>query len=217
MSQLALPISWSRRGGRESLLIHPANAEAIALLRDQPSWPSHCMLLVGPAKSGRTLIGQLFEAESGTSVLDDADQADEQRLFHLWNEARDGGHKLLLIAAEAPPVWQPHLPDLRTRLATAAVARIAPPDEAIAAALIVHGLETAGSAFAPDVPEYVARRTPRCYEAIDTIVARLNALSLASGQKLSVASVRQAFGSDGFREEEAAPETDKQQGSDHSG
>jgi predicted nucleic acid-binding protein len=193
MSQLPLPMAWSRRGGGESLLIHGANAEAIGFLRDWTSWPSHCALLVGPRKSGRTLMGQLFEAETGAMVVDDADQAAEERLFHLWNEARDSGRALLLIAAEAPPVWRIALPDLRTRLATAAVARIGPPDEAISAALIAHELELAGSAFAPDVPEFVARRTPRCYEDIDALVTRLNSLSLASGQKLSVGLARQTL------------------------
>jgi hypothetical protein len=193
MSQLPLPMAWTRRGGGESLLIHGANAEAIAFLRRWISWPSHCALLVGPRKSGRTLMGQLFEAETGALVIDDADQADEERLFHFWNQARDNGHILLMIATEPPPTWDIRLPDLRTRLATAAVARIGPPDEAISAALIAHELALAGSAFAPDVPEFVARRTPRCYEDIDALVARLNSLSLSSGQKLSVGLARQTL------------------------
>ncbi|MBT2189361.1 DnaA ATPase domain-containing protein [Sphingobium nicotianae] len=192
MSQLPLPMAWSRRGGQE-LLIHGANAAAIAFLRDRLSWPSHCTVLVGPPKSGRTLIGEHFAAEAGATIVDDADRADEERLFHLWNEVRDSAGVLLLIATEPPPVWRIALPDLRTRLATAHVARINPPDEAIAAALIAHGLELAGSAFAPDVPEYLARRTPRCYEDIDAVVTRLNTLSLASGGKLSIASARQAL------------------------
>ena len=192
MSQLPLPIDLVRRGGQE-VLIHGANAAAIALLRDWLSWPSHCTILVGPPRSGRTLIGRLFGAETGATVVDDADQADEERLFHLWNEAKDRAAVLLLIAAAPPPLWKIALPDLRTRLATAAVARIDPPDEAISAALIAHGLELAGSAFAPDVPEYLARRTARCYEDIDAVVTRLNALSLASGGKLSVASAQQAL------------------------
>lgn len=192
MTQLPLPMIWSRRGGQE-LLIHGANAAAIDFLRNPVSWPSHCSLLVGPSKSGRTLIGQHVEAETGAIVVDDADRGDEQRLFHLWNEAKDSARALILIASEPPPVWKIALPDLRTRLATAAIMRIDPPDEAIAGALIAHGLELAGSAFAPDVPEYLARRTARCYDDIDAVVIRLNALSLASGGKLSVASVRQAL------------------------
>jgi len=193
MSQLPLPIAWSRRGGRESLLVHEGNRAAVAALRTPALWPSHCAILAGPARSGRSLVGELVESEGGITVIDDADEAPEQSLFHAWNNAKDAGHTLLLIAREAPPVWQVALPDLRTRLATAAIVRIEPPDEAVSAALIAHGLELAGSAFAPDVPEFLARRTARCYEAVDAVVARLNAVSLSSGGKLSIASARQAL------------------------
>jgi hypothetical protein len=193
MVQLPLPMGWSRRGGGGSLLIHQGNADAAALLRDRHSWPSHCALLVGPARSGRTLLGQMIGQETGAIILDDADRADETLLFNLWNETLDSARTLLLIVSEAPPAWHIALPDLRTRLATASVARIGPPDEAVGAALIAHGLELAGSAFAPDVPEFLARRTARCYEDIDAVVAHLNTVSLASGQKLSVASARQAL------------------------
>jgi len=196
MSQLPLPIGWSGQGGTERLLVHTANGDALALLRDWRRWPSPCTLLVGPPRSGRSLAGGVFLAESGGMLVDDAERESEERLFNLWNEARDSGRPLLLITTQAPPVWRVALPDLRTRLATAAIARIAQPDEAVAAALIVHGLERAGSAFAPDLPDYLARRTERCYAAIDDVLARLNSLSLATGQKLSVALARQRLCND---------------------
>jgi hypothetical protein len=192
MSQLPLPIGLSRRGA-EGLLVHAGNADALGLLRDWQRWPSPCTLLVGPPRSGRSLTGEIFANESGGLVVDDADHESEERLFNLWNEARDSGRPLLLIAAEAPPAWKITLPDLRTRLATAAIARILPPDEAAAAALIVNGLERAGSAFAPDLPDFLARRTARCYASIDAVLGQLNAISLARGQKLSVALARQSL------------------------
>jgi hypothetical protein len=195
MSQLPLPIGWSRRGA-ESMLVHAANAGALALLRDWRRWPSPCTLLVGPPRSGRTLAGEVFVSESGGLLVDNAEHESEERLFNLWNEARDTGRPLLLIASEPPPTWQIKLPDLRTRLATAAIARILPPDEAVAAALIVNGLERAGSAFAPDLPDFLARRTARCYATIDAVLAQLNNLSLARGQKVSVAMARQALRND---------------------
>lgn len=193
MTQLPLPIAWSQRGDTGSLLMTPANADALALVRDWARWPSPCSLLVGPSRSGRSLIGRLFVSESGGALIDDADVADETALFNRWNEARDSGTPLLLIAREAPPAWAVRLPDLRTRLATAAIARILPPDEAVAAALVAHGLEQAGSAFAPDLPEYVARRVTRWYETLDSVVAALNAESLATGRKLTVAMAKTAL------------------------
>jgi len=188
--QLPLPMAWSGRDEKGHLLIHAGNADAVALLRSWPRWPSPCTLLVGPRRSGRSLLGRLFEAETGGMTVDEAERCDEARLFNLWNEARDGGWPLLLIADDALVPWRIALPDLRTRIGTAALARIVVPDEAAAAALIAHGLETAGSAFAPDLPDFLARRTARCYETIDSVVTRLNAASLASGQKLSIVSAK---------------------------
>jgi hypothetical protein len=193
VSQLPLPIALGARGETDRLLVTTANEAALALLRDWRRWPSPASLLVGAPKSGRSLMGRLFVAESGGTLVDDAEQADEQHLFNLWNLARETGKPLLLIVREAPPVWAITLPDLRTRLATAAIARIGPPDESICAALVARGLEIAGSAFAADVPEYVARRVTRCYEDIDKVVAWLNAESLASGRKLARVSARAAL------------------------
>jgi chromosomal replication initiation ATPase DnaA len=198
MTQLTLPIAWSQRMDASRLLITPCNAAAFALLRDWANWPSPCTLLVGPRKSARTLMGRLFESESGGMLVDDAETRDEEELFHLWNDARDTGRPMLVIAQNIPPAWPIHLPDLRTRLATAALARVLPPDENVSAALITHGLERAGSAFAPDLPDFVARRVTRYYETVDNVIACLNAESLASGRKLTVASARVALERDGF-------------------
>ncbi|HZV56086.1 MAG TPA: chromosomal replication initiator DnaA [Sphingobium sp.] len=198
MIQLPLPMAWGEQGEADRLLMTPANAQAVTLLRDWARWPSPATLLVGPPRSGRSLMGRLFVAESGGALVDDADQADEEQLFNQWNMARDSGRPLLLIAREAPPLWAVALPDLRTRLATAAVARIAPPDEAIAAALIAQGLVRAGSAYAPNLPEFVARRVTRCYQSIDRVVSALNAESLSSTRKLTVAMARAALGAAGL-------------------
>jgi len=198
MIQLPLPMAWGEQGEADRLLMTPANAQAVTLLRDWARWPSPATLLVGPPRSGRSLMGRLFVAESGGALVDDADSADEEQLFNQWNMARDSGRPLLLIAREAPPLWAVALPDLRTRLATAAVARIAPPDEAIATALIAQGLARAGSAYAPNLPEFVARRVTRCYQSIDRVVSALNAESLSSARKLTVATARAVLGAAGL-------------------
>lgn len=198
MIQLPLPMAWGEQGEADRLLMTPANAQAVSLLRDWARWPSPATLLVGPPRSGRSLMGRLFVAESGGALVDDADSADEEQLFNQWNMARDSCRPLLLIAREAPPLWAVALPDLRTRLATAAVARIAPPDEAITAALIAQGLARAGSAYAPNLPEFVARRVTRCYQSIDRVVSALNAESLSSARKLTVAMARAALGAAGL-------------------
>jgi hypothetical protein len=217
MSQFPLPIDWSERRDTGRLLVTAANADALAVLRDWQRWPSPATLLVGPPKSGRTMLGRLFIAEAGGTLVDDADRADETTLFNLWNTARDDNKLLLLIAREAPPLWAVGLPDLQTRLATAAVARIADPDEGAVAALIAHGLERAGSAFAPGLPEFIARRVTRCYETVDKVVGVLNADSLASTRKLTIASARSALGNAGLLAPDMAVDGDESEGAETGG
>lgn len=196
MSQLALPLDWQRSGEGERLLLCEANADAVALLRDWPRWPGPAAVLAGPRRSGRSTLGRLFASESNGQVIDDADEADEQALFHAWNEAQASGRPLLLIAREAPPAWAITLPDLRTRLATAAIARIGPPDEALAADLIALGLARLGTRFAPDAPAFVARRIERCYEAVDQVIVSLNAFAISRNCKISVAVASEMLAGD---------------------
>ena len=187
MSQLALPLDWQRRGEGEGLLLCDANADALALLKGWRQWPGPAAVLVGPPRSGRSTIGRLFTRESGGTVIDDAEKAGDEALFHHWNRAQEASAPLLFIAARPPAQWAITLPDLKTRLATAAVAQILPPDEALLAALLAHDLARLGAAFAPDVPAFVARRCERDYLAISNIAEKLNAIAISQNCKISVA------------------------------
>jgi hypothetical protein len=195
--QLPLPIDWRSSGQRGAIILGTGNRAAIDLLSAPALWPSHCMLLVGPPRSGRSTLAAGIAAQGLAEVIDDADRQDEALLFHRWNiarEAADGaGHPLILVAADAPPRWAITLPDLRSRLSTAGVARITAPDEAMVEAMIVQGLDEAGTAFAPDVPRYLAPRLPRCYETVDAVVAALNRDSLSSARKISLPRARQVL------------------------
>src|SRR3546814_15275175 len=88
-------------------------------------------ILVGPRKSGRSLLARIFGAKSHGSIIDDADRVAETDLFHAWNRAQAERHPLLMVTEQAPPEWKVRLPDLRSRLAASAVARLGAPDDEI--------------------------------------------------------------------------------------
>ncbi|HEX7820453.1 MAG TPA: chromosomal replication initiator DnaA, partial [Sphingobium sp.] len=121
------------------------------------------------------------------------DSKDEAMLFHRWNSAREGRQRLILVAAEAPPRWPIALPDLRSRLSAAGVARITAPDEGMIEAMIAQGLAESGTGFAMDVPRYLAPRLPRCYQSVEAAVVALNGDSLSSGRKISLARAREVL------------------------
>lgn len=189
--QIPLPIDWTRQGARNTVILGEANREALEILTQPQHWPSHCMILAGPRRSGRSAIAAAMEAMGVVRVIDDADRAPENALFHSWNASREAGQSLLLVAEAPPPIWAVALPDLRSRLAAAGIARIHGPDETLVEALIAQGLAHAGTAFGPDVPSYLAARLPRCYQEIDTAIAALNNDSLSSGRKISLLKAKE--------------------------
>lgn len=190
MIQIPLPIDWTSRGERNTVIMGEANREALDLLTSPQHWPSHCLILAGPRRSGRSTIAAAMHGAGTMRVIDDADQADEAALFHSWNAAREAGQPLLLVAEAPPPIWAIALPDLKSRLAAAGIARIHAPDEALVEALIGQGLAQAGTAYGQDVPGYLAARLPRCYQSIDAAIAALNTDSLSSGRKISLMKAR---------------------------
>lgn len=201
--QLPLPIDWRSIGAGGSVVIGEGNRDALELLARPELWPSHCLLLVGPPRSGRSTIAAGTARQAGIEVIDDAPLQDEAALFHRWNTVRESNGRLLLVACDAPPRWQISLPDLRSRLSAAGVARIYPPDEAMMDAMIVQGLAATGTAFGADLPHYLAQRLPRCYQTIEAAVALLNSESLSSGRKISLQKARQILeGSDLLSTEE---------------
>src|SRR3546814_7116640 len=93
-------------------------------------WPVRASLLTGPPKSGRSHLGRIFQHWSSGDVIDDADLADEQMIFHAWNRAQELRRPLLIIASAAPPLWQIALPDLASRLKATPSVAIGAPDDA---------------------------------------------------------------------------------------
>ena len=112
---------------REDFVTAPGNREALAWIDRWPDWPAPALALGGPAGCGKTHLGlsdgaragaTLMEGEalqaksvadlselaaaSAAIVIDNADRAPEQALFHLYNLMRERRGHLLLIATALP-------------------------------------------------------------------------------------------------------------------
>ena len=134
--QIALPLDWPQTEGDARFIVTDANREAFDHFRKFSMWPVKATILTGPRRSGRTLLARSFVERVGGRLFDEADQRDEEELFHAWNQAQDSGRPLVMVADQAPPAWAPRLPDLKTRLAVTPVATINHPDDALFASLI---------------------------------------------------------------------------------
>lgn len=190
MSQLALPLAWpaDERGGE--FLISESNELAAQQLERWGAWPVMAALLIGPRKSGRSLLSRIFAAQSGGTIIDDAERHAETAIFHAWNAAQTSRKPLLIIADSAPPIWAVALPDLRSRLAATPVLRIAAPDDALMQALFERDFARRGLDARPELIQWLLTRIERSHIAIARTVDSLDQALMQHRKRLSIPFAR---------------------------
>ena len=197
--QIALPLGWPARPRDEAFLVTPSNERAVHLLDHWGAWPVMTALLVGPRKSGRSMLARLFVAESGGAMIDDADRGGEADLFHAWNRAQADRRPLLMVADQAPPAWSIRLPDLRSRLAASPVLRIAAPDDALVVDLLHYLFERRELDARSDLIAWLDKRLERTHLAVLRAVERLEeAADARRTRRLSIPMARAAFAGGGY-------------------
>ena len=190
MNQIALPLAWPADPRDDEFLVTPSNARAAHLLDHWATWPVMAALLVGPRKSGRSLLARIFAAKSGGTIIDDANGRPEEELFHAWNRAQSDRRPLLLTADAAPPVWAIRLPDLRSRIAATPVAEILPPDDALMHSLFERKFSQRGLDARPDLVEWLVKRIERSHVAVMRTVDALDQEVMESRKRLSIPLAR---------------------------
>lgn len=176
MKQLALPLDATRSGEPMRIVVGNANLAAAEALGAPDGWPFRTAVMVGPPRSGKSLLGRWFSAHDKGAVIDGADKWDESELFHRWNRAQEGGEPLLLISDAED--WQVELPDLRSRLGGSMHLAIGVPDDAMAADLIAAHAERRNVPLADGAAVYLVPRIERSFAAIERIVAEIDRISL---------------------------------------
>jgi hypothetical protein len=193
VDQIALPLAWPVADSESDFLVSDANKAAFEHLRHWATWPVMATIVSGPRKSGRSLLGRIFARKTGGRLLDDAEEHDEEAVFHAWNDAHDRRRPLLLIAAAPPPVWEVRLPDLRSRLAATPHVRIGEPDDALLGSLVIKLLGDRGIAASADLAAFLAPRIERSYVAIQQVVDILDRAMFGSRRRMTTANAREVL------------------------
>jgi chromosomal replication initiation ATPase DnaA len=194
-------------------LIAPCNADAVAWIERWPQWPATALALIGPSGAGKTHLARIFEArararvivpealagldpiaelgDAGAAVIDDpesvlSDARAAEGLFHLYNRLAGARGHLLVIGRRPPARWTIALPDLSSRLATATVAEIAAPDDALLASILVKLFADRQIRPSAEVVRYLLARVDRSADALAKVVAALDRNALARGRPVSV-------------------------------
>jgi hypothetical protein len=193
MTQIGLPFDWPAQEEQSDFIVTPANEAAVRHLDRWGGWPVRAGLLVGPRKSGRSLLARIFAARSGGTIIDDAETKPEADLFHAWNVAQETRVPLLLVAGQAPPAWSIKLPDLRSRLAATPIVTIEGPDAALIESLLAKMLEKRGLVLPPEVGSYISSRLERSYLTLLMAAEALDAASLSQKRGLTVPLARESL------------------------
>ena len=191
--QIALPLDWPQTDEETRFIVSEANREAFEHFRRWSMWPVRATILIGPRRSGRTLLARTFVERVGGRLIDQAERADEEELFHAWNDAQDSGLPLVMIADEVPPAWAPRLPDLRTRLAITPVATIGQPDDALFTALMQLLFADRGLHVAPEALRFMAERLNREYWTAERAVEEVDRFAIAERARVTLPTIRRAL------------------------
>ena len=188
-----LPFAWPVADRDEDFLLSGSNRLVFDHLARWALWPVMATLVTGPRKSGRSLLGRIFVRKTGGRLFDNAEEHDEEALFHAWNEAQSARRPLLIVADRPPPAWAIKLPDLRSRLAATPQVEIGPPDDVLLGQLILKLLGDRGIAAPPELGDFLVPRIERSYVSVLMIVDLLDRVMLSHHRRMTVPLAKRAL------------------------
>jgi chromosomal replication initiation ATPase DnaA len=192
--------------GVQDFLVSASNQAAAEMIDRWPRWSHYAVLLVAPARAGKTHLGNVWRLKSAAAALTaarlgEADVAaagsallvedlhagigSERALFHLLNLAREQSRTMLLTSRLAPGALPVELPDLRSRLRALPLIEIAPPDSALLRAVLVKHFADRQLVVEPHVVAHLALHMEQSMEAAAAIVAELDTAAMASHRRIT--------------------------------
>lgn len=118
----------------------------------------------------------------------------EQALFHLFNNLRDAGHRLLIAAHTSPPAIPVRLPDLKSRILGGVVYHLhGLNDEGKQVALQVRA-KARGLELSDEVARFILARAPRDTNELFLLLNVLDDESLQQQRKLTIPFVKDVLG-----------------------
>ena len=193
--QLRLPLTRDVPTSATAFVRSGSNAYAMEALASWPNDTGRVMALCGPAGCGKSHLAALWaervgavplngseaaladplELEGRPVLLDIAQDADDETLFHLINLAQQDGGALLMVSRPSPRRWQVAVPDLRSRLDAVRVVAMEAPDDAVLAAILATRFAERSITPADGVIDYLVLRIDRSAAAAADVVERLDA------------------------------------------
>lgn len=210
-SQIPLSFEITPSKGRDDLIVSQSVQGAITMIDQWPNWPSHVVVLAGPTGSGKSHIAHIWQQKSDAKKItlrgetDDlvetvkttpvlienidqllaSSQADETKLFHLLNSAKEAGSFVLMTARSWPASWKVGLPDLASRIKAATIVEISEPDENLLAQVIFKLFADRQVEIDEKTVNYLVMRMERSLAVASNIVEAMDELALSKKTPVS--------------------------------
>lgn len=212
--QLLLDLAQRPALGAEDFLVSASNQAAADMIDRWPDWPLASVVVVAPARAGKTHLADVWRLKSGAARLEaaalreedvasangallvedlHAGIANERALFHLLNLVREHRLSMLLTSRVPPGELDVALPDLRSRLRALPLVSIARPDEGLLKAVLVKHFSDRQLAVEPHVVNHLALHMEQSMEAAADIVAEIDRMAMATHRKVTRALAAEAL------------------------
>ncbi|MBP9752233.1 MAG: hypothetical protein KBD31_00255 [Proteobacteria bacterium] len=183
------------------------------------NWPKKtdvfATFLLGPSKSGKKKLSLIWGQENNANIVDlnsfhlseeviseiyepcicylppELSLEQQTFLFHLFNHLKTKGQHLLFVAEQSIQHYQLELNDLKSRLLTAHIIEISPPDEVLLKALYFKYFHQFGLNVSSDVIDYLSIRFDRTYQSVFDISTILNKQSLLLKRTITIPFVKE--------------------------
>lgn len=208
--QLILDFPVETAFGKSDFFRSPANALAIDMVEAWESWPVNRLVLIGPEGSGKSHLAHIWAGLSGADLfpatgiealdadavtqralcIEDVhliagDMAAQTALFHIHNFALERGTPLMMTGRGPVAGWGLTLPDLNSRLSSAATVALEPPDDALLAAVMVKQFADRQNVITPDLISYLVLRVERSFTAARDVASALDAYAIANKRPIT--------------------------------
>lgn len=213
--QLVLDLPQRVALGRDMFLVADSNREAVALIDGFAASQNPVQWIQGPAASGKTHLIAVLANQLDTIVisafnlannafatdilaghrrpdvliidaLDRLVTRDEEALFHLINQALNGGVRLLLVSRASAARLEIGLADLESRLKAVPAVVLGMPDDDLVIGLLKKLFADRQLRLEPRVAEYLIARIDRDYAAMGRLVTEIDNAALAQQRAITV-------------------------------
>lgn len=186
MAQIPLDLAPETATGFDSFFITDTNRITVTALKAWPDWPAPILLLLGPQGTGKTHLGQAWQALSHGLLADDAEKIDEVTLFSQMNQALNGEVSGMLLTSSKPlSEWGVQMPDLNSRLLSTPVMKMDDYDEAALEPILRQLFEARGRMITKDLVDYILKYQDRNVGSLRKLVRILDEAALADNADLT--------------------------------